>query len=368
MEVLPVLTNSSSFNESKQILSKLGLVVKEYLDSNLYLIKYDKKVSDMNNDDVKKCRGLVATITDNKTVCAPPFKSMSLDSFVDKHSWDTIHIEEFIDGTMINCFNYNNTWTISTRSTIGGECKWYSNKTFSELFSESCGSLKLEDLNSDYFYTFVLTHPENRIVTKYDKPTIVLVSVGHIKEGVLNYLDIHSEEHRNLLLNNTITIPKRYQFNSLEEIKNNVNTLDYSFQGYVLKVGEDRTKIRNEHYNYVRVLKGNSRNLKFLYFELLRDGFVNEYIKYYPEERPLFNDYYRDFLELVKQVYMHYRKYHITKEIKVIGDIPFKLRPLCYEVHGLYIKHKIPITYNAIFSYLISLPIPRLLFTLRTET
>ena len=70
-------------------------------------------------------------------MCVPPFKSIKFEEFslYNPQLSSTIY-EEFFDGTMINLFWYGE-WMISTRSKIGANCKWFSNKTFHQLFSES---------------------------------------------------------------------------------------------------------------------------------------------------------------------------------------------------------------------------------------
>merc|ERR1711976_420864 len=78
---------------------------------------------------------------------------------------------------MINLWYYNDEWNISTRSKIGAECKWYSNKTFKELFYEAVerDNLQIESLNKKFCHSFLLKHQENRIVKKYHTPGLVLV-------------------------------------------------------------------------------------------------------------------------------------------------------------------------------------------------
>ena len=65
--------------------------------------------------------------------------------------------EESPDGkSQINLFNYNGSWIISARSNIGASCKWFSNKTFEELFQDSSNNLDREKLDSNVCYTLVL--------------------------------------------------------------------------------------------------------------------------------------------------------------------------------------------------------------------
>ena len=58
--MLSCLNNVESFEESKNILKNLNLVVKEYSDLGLYLVKYNKNNKDIVfNEDIMKCRGLI---------------------------------------------------------------------------------------------------------------------------------------------------------------------------------------------------------------------------------------------------------------------------------------------------------------------
>ena len=66
-----------TFNESKEILEKKGLVVTEY--GNLYFIKYNKDLSDMSDEEVRYCRGIILEKDNFKLVCVPPFKSIKFE-------------------------------------------------------------------------------------------------------------------------------------------------------------------------------------------------------------------------------------------------------------------------------------------------
>jgi hypothetical protein len=68
MEVLNCLQNTSGFEETKTKLQELNLIVKEYPEMDLYLVKYNKQECDMSNNDVKNCRGLIAQMSNNKLV------------------------------------------------------------------------------------------------------------------------------------------------------------------------------------------------------------------------------------------------------------------------------------------------------------
>tara|TARA_B100000787_G_scaffold166225_2_gene151116 strand:- start:981 stop:2087 length:1107 start_codon:yes stop_codon:yes gene_type:complete len=360
MEVLSIITNEP-FSSTKQKLQELGLTVKEYPDLDLYLVKYTKDKCDMSNKDVQKCRGLIAKMSTNELVCLPPIKSSELEEVYNSiEQWDGLSMEDFLDGTMISMFYQNETWMISTRSNIGANCKWVGDKQFSEMFKEAC-NLEFDSLDVNKFYTFVLMHPENIIVTQYQVPEIVLVSSGSVVDGVVVHHDIYKEPLE-------IKKPIQYKFNNVSEIRDFVRTMDFQHQGIVLKNKENkRVKFRNENYNYAKSLKGNSTNVKFLYYENKKQKNIQEYLSFFPNETEMYNTFNSEFIQLVSDTLSYYKKYHIKKEIK-IKEIPFQLRPLCYDLHGFYMIRRTTLQFDDVYNYLSSLDSAKLLFILKPNT
>ena len=165
-------------------------------------------------------------------------------------------------------------------------------------------------------------HP--KILTRYTNPNVVLVSVGTVSNNPFVNLDVNSVTYY------TGHKIMRYNFGSYKEAYDYVSKLNYQNQGLVIKYGdnmEHRSKIRNSNYNYVKLLKGNTNNLKFLYFELLRDKKYKEYLTFFPEKKELFDEFYKEITTLVKNILFNYRQFHKYKKIK-IEEMPFKLRPM----------------------------------------
>ena len=76
-------------------------------------------------------------------------------------------------------FLQNDKWEIATRSNIGANCRFNNHKTFREMFFEAAEAkgFTFDLLEKDYSYSFVLQHPENRIVVPFDKADLVLVEI-----------------------------------------------------------------------------------------------------------------------------------------------------------------------------------------------
>ena len=151
MHYLSCLNNVNTFEEAKTILQSKNLIVKSYetregsttFYPELYIVKYDKSKCDMSDLDVQKCRGLVLSKTDNSVVCPVPSKSVSDIDFIQNFSSspDNYSVQDFIDGTMINVFNFDGQTYLSTRSCLNAKCRWFGKQTFATMFQQCLENL-----------------------------------------------------------------------------------------------------------------------------------------------------------------------------------------------------------------------------------
>lgn len=384
--------NSMSFDSNTKFIDELhmfkkGINVQETED--LILFKYNKKECDMNDDLVRRCRGLIIEKKNKTIICSPPGKSLQISDFMKTYndvSHENIVVEEFIDGTMINVFHFNNDWMLSTRSCIGADCKWFSKKSFKEMFDESKGNLSFENINKKWCLTFVLRHQENRIVKDYKKSDIVLVNVKEINNG--NIIQVNLDKAQQIFKDNNtiIEIPKKFKFNSWKEIYTSCETLPYDNQGYVIKYFDEllcvfdeninernkiyhcemRTKIRNNNYNNVKFLKGNNNNIHYNFLRLRQCSKLKEYLKYFPEHTELFNDFTQELYFVTTEIFKYYLDFRVNKSINY-EDIPEEYRKHIYKLHGVYLNTRLPITYNYVINFVNKMDIPLLLHTINFQ-
>ncbi len=377
MPKFKLVENCKTHEETCATLVENGLIYKNYEELGLYIVKYNKKKAKLYDENVKLCRGLVCEMNTNKIVCSPPIKSVDLVTFLDKTDGPIVY-EEFLDGTMINLFYYEGEkyegWLISTRSTIGAHCKFYSDKDFAELFNEcKCDNFDYELFNRKFTYTFVLQHPENRIVVEYKQPSLTLVEITEVTDKTINRgISIQSEIIN--LSGLDIKTPTLYVFENVEEMYRYVDTQDYSFQGIVLKglsssnveeqngfIEYNRSKFRNPAYNYVKTLKGNSCNDLETYLSLRQSGYLKAYLSYFPEFQETFNVYMNILHEITTNTYKYYQECLVHKRI-AHKDLPFIYKPLCYELHKQYNENKTPTTFAVVKKFINSQPVKRQLF------
>ena len=254
-------------------------------------------------------------------------------------------LKNFLEGTMINCFYHDNMWKLATRSRIHADCKFHqaASKTFAEMFHDAMRicELKFTDLNKDYMYSFVLQHPENRIVIEFKKPNIALVEVKKCDGKDMTVFDIHSNEFD--YLRDKVTFPKILHY--YESWKNLImsitqSNLHYTILGCIIKCKKTgkRSKIRNPEYEKIRHLKGNNPKLQFQYYNLRHLGKVSDYLYYFPEHKIIFRQLRKNLHDWTLQLWSYYLNCYIKKRERDLKSYPFQYRIHMYNLHQIYLQ------------------------------
>ena len=221
--------------------------------------------------------------------------------------------------------------------------------SFNEMFDDAKGSLDFTKLDSDHCYTFVLRHPENRIVMKYNTADIILVQMRNI--NTFETLDNVSAYNMLKETGMELYIPNRYIFNTIEEITNCISSMSWEYQGIVFKHNNFRYKLRNEQYNYVKQLRGNNSKAFYNYLELRNNKMIKHYLQYFPEESHLFTTYRDDYNSIRDDIFIGYLSHFVHKN-KELQDISYPLRPILYELHKNYIETQERTTMKVVSDYL----------------
>jgi hypothetical protein len=361
------LSNIPGFNDllksdtNNNISNILKLNKIECLSNNsVYkIIRYDKNF--LCEDLISSfglCRSIIIN-SSNNVVGFAPSKSISADNFIKKYpdhtKTDFIVAEEFIEGTMINVFfdptiGVTGGWEISTRNNVGANSIFYKKsnpKTFREMFMEAANRnlLDINKLNERFCYSFVLQHPENRIVVPFQVPQLYLVGVYEIKTENDNVLitSYDSAEFKDYFkdLNTSVEFPKIYTFDRYSELVEKYGSMNTSYDivGVVIhnKTTGERTKIRNPVYEEVRNLRGNQPKLQYQYLCLRKEGRVSAFLRYYPEMK---NEFYafRDQVHIfTNTLHGNYISCYIKKE-KPLIVFPEQYRTHMFNLHQKYLN------------------------------
>ncbi len=393
-----------SFNEDPKSYMDCSIVTTDYIskiNQKYKIINYDKK--QLPHEKYEK-EGLLRSVilnSRNKILSFSPPKSLTYHDFIQRYPLpnSSIIAQEFIDGTMVNLFwdnsiGINGFWQISTKKSVGAEVKFYQNpnvsinKTFNDMFFEAClrCNINLNLLDKSLCYSFVLQHPENRIVTPLNKISLYLIEVYKIfhDNDVCNveviplermknkeYINVNNEKQvyvqgeefnvgeilkYKLFENTDISYPKTYKFDSYNELIQKFSNANYSVKGVVIRNidNNQRCKIRNKNYEHVKQLKGNQPKLEYLYLSLRKENRVNEYLYYYPEVKYDFSVFRNKLHHYTLQLFYAYGLSfieHITSPPNL--DIQYRIH--VYHLHNLYLTELKPankkITFNEVIKY-----------------
>ena len=369
-------------------------------DREYTILRYEKTALERSRECVETT-GLFRSIVleGGKIRCFAPPKSLDRSLFTELLAGGECYAEEFIEGTMINMF-YDGSlpedevlgcWEIATRSSVGGDTRFFSSstnegKTFREMFIEALteasrerGSPQeaLQDLKKEYCYSFVLQHPENRIVTEFKTPGLYLTAVYDIDNLARTITRIPTEEALSDSLAAWAKTPMLHGQNltaqdldGLERIWASEET-DYGILGIMLcdRTTGLRSKIRNPEYEKVRRLRGNQPKLQYRFLSL-RQGAAEDikaYLQYYPEDTDAFSNYGTQVRTFVQNLHRQYMDCKVRKE-KDIKSVPYEYRNHVYALHGQYLDELRTsgraVTRRVVETYVNSLPPARLMFSI----
>lgn len=328
------------------------------------IIKYNKKNLTIDNENsVGLFRSVI--MNDDNIVAFAPQKSVNYNNFIVQNEFNDCYITEYVDGTMINIF-YNEKldengeitgWEFCTRSNIGAKCRYNldTQKTFYDMFLDACIEEKLDFdiLNKECCYSFVLQHPDNKIVKHIEKPKLILTRVYSFNSE--NEIFDATEEEKNIDIDTPRTL---YNIN-----KNVSNWLDFTelcsgenlpfdMVGFVIynKKGV-RTKIRNIAYEKVKRLKGNLQKMFLQYLTLRKSGQLRDFLRYFPEYKDNFELYKKKLYKWTYQLFDHYVDTFILKK-KRLKECPFEFKPILYYIQKEYLEMLKPNNKKITFKYL----------------
>ena len=325
---------------------------------NDYLIvKYNKsRLNYSNYKTLGLWRSVILNKKTKKILAFSPPKSLSWLDFTQNNTVKDCVITKFEEGTMINLFYDKDVgdWEISTKSSIGGRYKYFkeSPKTFRSMFLEAMNytGLEFNMLNPDYCYSFVLQHPENRIVVLHKKMKLILTNIYQFQDMnvyeqpiSIQYISDGESIERDVMGDILTSLQKKYETgeHTWEEIYNSNQRMDIEYTNVGIQVYNKitgyRTKLRNPSYEQVKFLKGNSPKLQFQYYNLRQADKVKEFLAYYPEYKIEFSRLRSELHRWTRQLCILYRECFINKK-KPLREFAHQFKPHMFHLHKLYLE------------------------------
>jgi hypothetical protein len=343
------------------------------------LIRYEKGVSKMSLSHSKWFRSVVWNTQLNRPMCMAPPKANANEfpyKTVKEVEEAGVICQDFLEGFMINCFRVvgDDTLYITSRSKLDATGKFYSEKTFRELFLEAFMNTKDCPVYSDtvvqfnssdirtpnsskneiaVYYSFLVQHKEHRIVKKNDSNRVYVVQSGIVYDDGRVEINDCPDSEINLSLNRTVfkgsyaqALSDVSDVSPVSEIQKSISkflmTKDWQYQGVVFKDNKgNRWRFRSDKYNYVKTLRGNSSSVVDRYAQIYTQNLINEYLQYYTEDTMFMTVQFLYINYITTMLYSLYVDVHITKT-KTATDVDKILQPHLYRIHGIYLSQLKP--------------------------
>jgi len=336
-----------TYDALRAYVTSIGIQVNTKDGDPLVVMRYNRdKQPDMSNPLVRAFRSVIWDSTTNKPVFVAPMKSQSLSELPAEFP-PTFIVEDFVDGVMVNLFfdPYKQTWRLATRSRLDADNKFFDH-TFAELFlptwtAYNNGVLSFDMLNKNLGYSFVLQHPSNRIVVPVVVPSLICVEVSAVDPVTLNYTTMPAPA--------TLMPPRRFNAASSSDCMNVLLPHIQQFEGLRCQgaVVRDmmtgrRWKMRTNLYAAVRRMRGNHSKMEYVWFDNFKNGTLDAYLAYYPEERVKATAALSQWTKVVSETYNLY--VHVFKVRDCPKDkIPVQYKGILFDLHGQYLSRLAPL-------------------------
>ena len=268
------------------------------------LLKYDQLESDMSLSEVQDCRGLILE-RDTWKVMSLAFRKFfnSAEGSAAIIDWDTAHIFEKCDGTMIQLYWdwVKEKWMVGTSgmAEAEGEVNEKPNTTFSQLFWDTAilnYQLNVGRLVKGRTYVFELMTPYNIVVTPHGQSKLALLGVRHndsLDEFGFNQI---------LMISTDIGIPhvETFFINALhpDDLIATFEGMPFTEEGYVVcDANFNRIKIKNPAYVAAHHLK--SKTGLYHIMVIVKANEVEEYGATFPDRLDEINTLKDKYDELV---------------------------------------------------------------------
>lgn len=357
-----------------------NLYVKE--DTDLFLLYTTKntKFTEQTYYLISECYGAIFDKKTLKPVCYSInlIRDLQVENIEEELSmnFNEYRIEKCYDGSLVRLFNYNGEWRLSTTRCIDARKSfWASKKSFYDLFFETTPNIDLDSLNKNYVYSFVIVHPENRLVVKYE--TGKVYHIGTRDNSTLLYKEIDEDVFCKTNTTERVLIPKPEEIDNItniSQLKEYLEKETTEMRGVILLgplVGNsyDRIKLDNNTFQKRKKVRGNTTNLRERYIELLNNPDKLEMLKSeYPEYS--FDKVEKELDKLVANLHFEYFSTYINRDSRV--KIDPRHRQTLVQLHGVYKNKKSQgleyvTTIESIRSKLFSLPSHIIIWMLRWE-
>ena len=352
------------------------------------IIRYDKGQSRMELPHVRLCRSVIwdkvrhcplSVAPPKASIETFPYIDMGVTEAIDKIDRGQLTIEEYIDGFMIQVYQVkgDSTVQIATRSKRDASGTFYSAKTFRTLFLDAyegdCNEMAMSEWDKEgadtvvaRFWSYMVQHPEHRVVTPAPSARLYLIQRGQIDmTGRVSLWNGFPSLSLKIALSDSHVSEETL----LDCVRRISQTRPWRFRGIVIKdTSGERWRFRSEKYMAIQSLRGSESSGYERYARIFTQNLSGTYFEYYPEDIIPFSLCGVFINDIVHTLYQLYHTVHV-RHTSTLAQVHRVYRPHLYGIHGIYLSRLRPIekwvTVHDIRIYLMSLPPSRVAFLIR---
>lgn len=319
------------------LVSKEGGSLRITGEGRYALLSYDKEASNFALTHVPFCRSVVWDRVEHRPVNIMPSRTQA--GLPAGAPTDYV-VEQLVDGVPIGAFFDEETkyWRLHTRTIMDASNRYYSQtKTFANMAGDADFPALLSRLDKTMGYTFVLQHPENRIVVPIGVPKLICVQAVRVTEsGAFDLLPPPVAPVNVCAINgSTPTWDTACLFPESHD-----HSIPY-FRGYMIKnpATGQQWKFVDPLYARVAALRGEGSRLDFRWMTLWTDGMLKQYLYYYPEEADAAHALVAQWAGMAQPVFDLYRQVFFART-RTLSSVPPKFRSLVSLLHDDYKQYR----------------------------
>lgn len=292
---------------------------------NLVLLKYSQIDSPMSELIVQQARGIILDESDNWRIVARGFDKFF--NYGEGHAadidWTTAKVQEKYDGSLIQVYEYNNCWNISTTGSpdASGFVSATKDLTFEDLFLHTYEAIggalpKITPENINTTYLFELMTPYNQVVVPHGEGKLVLLAARNRVTG--QFINAYLPRIPNV---------REYPLTTINEILESFKTIDgLKQEGYVVvDASGNRLKVKHPQYVAMHHLR-NNMGPKWL-AKVILTGESPEFLSVFSEYGAQLEEIKGRYLSLISDIETAYSK---NKDLESQKDFALAVKGFPY--------------------------------------
>lgn len=286
MEVLDFINSNENWEE---ILTGDPWHIRVSRDGDYALLKYNQLDSDFSLNIVRECRGAIFYKNDDgkyECVCRALNKFGNYgEAYVPNIDWDSVVVEEKVDGILEKMWYHNGQWHFSTNGMIDAFKATYDDleSSFGDLVKEALADEDnmqslLDSFDKNCTYMFELVSPKVQMTCYY--PETKLYYLGQRDMRTMK----ESKEYTEQMKLCGVLTPKIYPLTTLEECLSYIKGMTKDEEGFVIKDKNfNRMKLKSPQYLMAFHMNNNGAITTKRIIKIMKNNMLDDFVAYCPQ-------------------------------------------------------------------------------------